>query len=343
MAETSTAPIAEWPANRTSWALTKGATGAGDPDKPAAPRFSFYRGRKALYFSDVLPSVRGGSAATPRMDRLQDRQTMLRLLPAQIAAISLSAPHSAGAAPRRRGFLFLAFAVWSLASAHAANDDQPAAELRLVQDGPQPPDADQARPADAQKVKATPNAPAKPHPIKSAKENPPAAADTKSPASTAPPAAPAPTPSAAGESQPLAHAAQAGVKACLDSLVRDANATIDAPHTAMSQWFNGAGDSHVFQSIVTLTYPNKVLPRAAVVLEGAPTAAHNCDASYVQIFPTARPCNDIQGDLLKGGKVIANMSGLPVTVNAAGARQLLLPGPGGNGCVVVVVGLTFGK
>jgi hypothetical protein len=147
---------------------------------------------------------------------------------------------------------------------------------------------------------------------------------------------------AAAEPQPLAHAAQAGVKACLDGLVRAANATIDAPHTAMSNWYTGAADSHVFESIVSLAYTNKVAPRAAVVLLGSPTANHGCDTSYVQVFPTARPCNEIQGDLLKDGKVVANLSGLAVTVGGNGARQLLLPAPG-NGCVIVVVGLTFGK
>ena len=140
----------------------------------------------------------------------------------------------------------------------------------------------------------------------------------------------------------MAHAAQAGVKACLDGIVRSANATIDTTHTAMSQWSNGAADLHVFESIVSLTYPNRVAPRAVAVLFGAPSAGHDCNSSYVQIFPTARACNDIEGDLLKQGKVVANLSGLPVTVDAVGARQLLLP-TSGNGCVVVVVGLTYGK
>jgi hypothetical protein len=220
------------------------------------------------------------------------------------------------------------------------------APILLAQTGDRPPaDAGQAepsasRPASSAAGKTAP----KPKPkAAQAKDKPPAPAPASSgPPAPVQPAPPAPLPVAAAEPQPLAHAAQAGVKACLDGLVRAANATIDAPHTAMSNWYTGAADSHVFESIVSLTYPNKVAPRAAVVLFGSPTANHGCDTSYVQVFPTARPCNEIQGDLLKGGTVVANLSGMAVTVGGNGARQLLLPTPG-NGCVIVVVGLTFGK
>jgi hypothetical protein len=155
-------------------------------------------------------------------------------------------------------------------------------------------------------------------------------------------AAPKPPPSAAAEPQPLLHATQAGVKMCLDGLTRAANATIDTQHTAMSQWFKGAADSHVFQSIVTLAYPTKIAPHATTILTAAPTAANGCDMSTVEIFPTARPCNDVLGDLLKKGKVVADLSGLPITQSEDGKRQLVMP-TAGNGCVLVVVGLAFGK
>ena len=175
---------------------------------------------------------------------------------------------------------------------------------------------------------------------------PAASAPQPAPAPPAPPAIPADTPrpalSAAAEPQPVIHATNAGVKACLDGIVRASNGTIDTQHTAMSQWFNGAADNHAFQSIVALAYPNKVAPHAAAILLGAPTATRACDTSTVEVFPTARPCNDVLGDLLKTGKVVADLSGLLVTQNAGGVRQILLPSAG-NGCVIVAVGLTFGK
>ena len=178
-------------------------------------------------------------------------------------------------------------------------------------------------------------------------------AKTPSPEPSAPPAAnapatppaeptPKPPPSAAAEPQPVIHATNAGVKACLDGLVRASNATINTQHTAMSQWFTGAPDSHMFQSIVSLAYPTRVVPHAAAILTAAPTASNGCDTSAVEVFPTARPCNEVLADLLKNGKVVADLAGLLVTQNAAGGRQLLMPSAG-NGCVLVAVGLTFGK
>jgi hypothetical protein len=169
----------------------------------------------------------------------------------------------------------------------------------------------------------------------------PAAAVTPA-AAPAQPAPPQPPPSTAAEPQPLVHASQAGVKSCLDGIARAANGTIDTQHAAMSQWFTGAADSHLFESIISLAYPNKVAPHAATVLLAAPTQGQSCDTSTVQIFPTARPCNAVLADLLKTGKVIADLAGMPVSQTPNGARQLLMP-TAGNGCVMIVVNLTFGK
>jgi hypothetical protein len=250
-----------------------------------------------------------------------------------------------------RGLLCIPFICFAAAPASA--DSTPQGAFRIAQTDDQPAEASPPaeapashrttkpapKPARAERAKAKP--PAQPAPAA-----PPAApaqpAPVAQPAAPAQPAPPAPEPAAAAEPQPLAHAAQAGVKACLDGLVRTANATVDTQHTAMSQWYNGAVNSHVFESIVSLSYPNKVAPRAVVMLLGAPTQSQGCDTSYVQVFPTARGCAAIQGDLLKDGKVVANLSGVAVTESSTGARQLLLPAPG-NGCVIVVIGLTFGK
>jgi hypothetical protein len=227
---------------------------------------------------------------------------------------------------------------------------------------------DQNRPAEAPPATASPAAtpeskPAPKHPRKPAPK-PQAAAPAKTtpqpppaptaappgpatPAATpaaapAQPALPQPPPSTAAEPQPLLHASQAGVKSCLDGIARAANGTIDTQHAAMSQWFTGAADSHLFESIVSLAYPNKIAPHAAAVLLAAPTQGQSCDTSTVQIFPTARPCNAVLADLLKDGKVIADLGGMPVSQTPNGARQFLMP-TAGNGCVMIVVNLTFGK
>jgi hypothetical protein len=210
-----------------------------------------------------------------------------------------------------------------------------------------------APPAATPETKPAPKHPPKPAPkpqaaapAKTTPQPPPApaaAAPGATPA-TAPaePAPPKPPPSTAAEPQPLVHASQAGLKSCLDGIARAANGTIDTQHAAMSQWFTGAADSHLFESIVSLAYPNKIAPHAAAVLLAAPTQGQSCDTSTVQIFPTARPCNAVLADLLKDGKVIADLAGMPVSQTPNGARQLLMP-TAGNGCVMIVVNLTFGK
>jgi hypothetical protein len=226
-----------------------------------------------------------------------------------------------------------------------------------AEDQNQPTEAPPAAPPAAKpETKPAPKHPRKPAPkpqaaapANPAPQPPPApaagapAAPAATPAATpVEPAPPRPPPSTAAEPQPLVHASQAGVRSCLDGIARAANGTIDTQHAAMSQWFTGAADSHLFESIISLAYPNKVAPRAAAILLAAPTQGQSCDTSTVQIFPTARPCNAVLADLLKDGKVIADLAGMPVSQTPNGARQLLMP-TAGNGCVMVVVNLTFGK
>lgn len=230
-------------------------------------------------------------------------------------------------------------------------DDQPAdaAQSEEPAPAPKPTPRPPAKPKRESKPKSESKSKSESKPAgqakkKSSKETPPPAAPPEPAAPAEPEGPPPPTPALAApsEPQPVIHAGRAGVKACLDGIVRAANETIDTQHTAMSEWSQGAADSHVFESIVSLAYPNKVAPRAAVVLLGAPTRSQGCDTSFVQVFPTSRDCVAIQSDLLKDGKVIANLSGVPVTQSSTGRRQLLLPTPG-NGCVIVVIGLNFGK
>jgi len=259
-----------------------------------------------------------------------------------------------------RGFLCAAF--FCAAGAPAASLAAAPAALLFAQAEEQPAEAPPAaapaaaapetKPAPKRQRKPSPKpqaaAPAKaspqPQPAPAAAAPAAPAQPQPAPAAAAPaePAPPRPPPSTAAEPQPLVHASQAGVKSCLDGIARAANGTIDTQHAAMSQWHTSAADSHLFESIISLAYPNRVAPHAAVVLLAAPTQAQSCDTSTVQIFPTARPCNAVLADLLKDGKVIADLAGMPVSQTPNGARQLLMP-TAGNGCVMVVVNVTFGK
>jgi hypothetical protein len=259
---------------------------------------------------------------------------------------------------------FLCAAFFCVAAAPPSSSVAAAASAPLVaqaEDQNQPAEASPAAPPPGKpETKPAPKHPRKPAPkpqaaapAKTAPPPPPPQAQP-APAAAPPgptaPAAPAPAappppkppPSTAAEPQPLVHAAQAGVKSCLDGVARAANGTIDTRHAAMSNWFTGAADSHVFESIVSLAYPNAVSPRAVAILLAAPTQPQSCDTSTVQIFPTARPCNVVLADLLKEGKVIADLDGMPVSQSPNGARQILMP-TAGNGCVMIVVALTFGK
>jgi hypothetical protein len=237
-----------------------------------------------------------------------------------------------GAVAAAAGDLLLAQAEDQNQPAEAAPAAPPAAKSE-TKPAPKHPPKPAPKPQAAAPAKTMPQPPPAPA------AGPPAATPAAAPAQPAPPQ---PPPSTAAEPQPLVHASQAGVKSCLDGIARAANGTIDTQHAAMSQWFTGAADSHLFQSIISLAYPNKVAPHAAAVLLAAPTQGQSCDTSTVQIFPTARPCNAVLADLLKTGKVIADLAGMPVSQTPNGARQLLMP-TAGNGCVMIVVNLTFGK
>jgi hypothetical protein len=233
----------------------------------------------------------------------------------------------------------VAAAAGDLLLAQAEDQNQPAEAAPAAPPAAKP----ETKPAPKHPPKPAPKpqaaAPAKtmPQPPPAPAAGPPAATPAAAPAQPAPP-----QPPPAAEPQPLVHASQAGLKSCLDGIARAANGTIDTQHAAMSQWFTGAADSHLFESIVSLAYPNKIAPHAAAVLLAAPTQGQSCDTSTVQIFPTARPCNAVLADLLKDGKVIADLAGMPVSQTPNGARQLLMP-TAGNGCVMIVVNLMFGK
>src|SRR5271156_830775 len=138
------------------------------------------------------------------------------------------------------GALFLAGVFLSAPSgAHAGDETAPLSAPQVAQEqvpGAAPAEKPGPRKARAKKMPKTEPA----APVAQNNPSPPAAQGAQTG-----PAPPTPPPASAAVPQPVAHAAQAGIKVCLDGLVRSANATIDTTHTAMSQWSKASPDAHV--------------------------------------------------------------------------------------------------
>ena len=109
--------------------------------------------------------------------------------------------------------------------------------------------------------------------------------------------------------EPVLHARNAGLGPCTRAVERGSAAVIDAPHSAFSNWNTGAPNLHAFQSIVVETYRSPLAPRAASVILASPSA-NGCDATAIQIFPSARPCAEVEKDILKSSSMIGNLAHL---------------------------------
>jgi len=139
----------------------------------------------------------------------------------------------------------------------------------------------------------------------------------------------------AGQLQPQIHASNAGITTCFDSLARASSQAIDSEHMAYSFWDQKRSNDGTFRSIVSLRYPHGAAPRGAAVIINSPVAGA-CDATTVQVMPTVRPCNTIQGELIKSGKAVANLAGLALIQSPQDLSYLLLP-TSGDGCTIVAI------
>ena len=188
------------------------------------------------------------------------------------------------------------------------------------------------------------SATAKPEARKSAPAKSPETPSSSPAAANAVPApaqqgAASPAPAApVGEFEPVIHARNAKLGACMDNVVGQSARVIDRPHQAASTWVTGAPNDNVFSSIVSLSYPNKVTPNGAAVILAAPLGGGKCQGQSVQIYPTARSCTAVQASLIQIGKTIGTLENLPLLQLKDGSRNLLMPSAGG-GCVVVTVQL----
>jgi hypothetical protein len=139
--------------------------------------------------------------------------------------------------------------------------------------------------------------------------------------------------------EPVLHARNAGLGSCTSAVERGSVFAIDAPHSAFSNWNPGAPNLHAFQSIVIETYQSPVAPRAASIILASPSA-NGCDATAIQVFPSARPCVEVEKDILKSSAVIGKLAGLPLYRSNAGEHRVLMP-TAGNGCVIIGVSVQY--
>jgi hypothetical protein len=64
------------------------------------------------------------------------------------------------------------------------------------------------------------------------------------------------------------------------------------------------------------------------------------DATAIQVFPSARPCIDVEKDILKSSAVIGKLAGLPLYRTNTGEHRVLMPSAG-NGCVIIGVSVQY--
>jgi hypothetical protein len=139
--------------------------------------------------------------------------------------------------------------------------------------------------------------------------------------------------------EPVLHAKNAGLGPCISAVERGSASAIDAPHSAFSNWNSGAPNLHAFQSIVIEAYQSPAAPRAASVILASPSAT-GCDATAIQVFPSARPCIDVERDILKSSAVIGKLAGLPLYRANSGEHRVLMP-TAGNGCVIIGISVQY--
>lgn len=176
-------------------------------------------------------------------------------------------------------------------------------------------------------------------PVKPAKPAPRPAAQQAHPAGTIPAPPDTGNLSQPQSPEPVMHARNAKLGACLSAVERGAASVIDQPHSAFSNWNPGAPAQHAFEAIAIQAYQGSAAPRSASVLLATP-AANGCDASTVQVFPSARSCADIEKDFSKSSRLLGKLAGLPLYGTDNNEHRMLLPSAG-NGCVIVAVHVQY--
>ena len=143
--------------------------------------------------------------------------------------------------------------------------------------------------------------------------------------------------------QPVIHAKEAGLSACLNGINTISRMTVDSTHAAVSTWNKDDPNDRMFNSVVGLTYKSQVAPKAVSVLVTAPTIAKKCDGTTVQVQPSSLTCDAIEKNLSAGSKEKFNdMNSIPMIQTSQMQRFLLMPTQD-SGCVVVAVNTYFAQ
>lgn len=162
-------------------------------------------------------------------------------------------------------------------------------------------------------------------------------------AAKAPDAAPEAAVATAAELQPTQHARAAGVRDCLAGIDELSRLSVAGDYTAVSTWNQGAPNDRLFNAIVGQSNDSKIAPKAVSVLVTSPNVQHKCDATAVEVHPSALSCPDIERTLAQDKREQrVSLSGIPLLQADPSLRYILLPAAA-NGCVVVGVRTLYGK
>jgi hypothetical protein len=155
-------------------------------------------------------------------------------------------------------------------------------------------------------------------------------------------AEPSPNPTAAAEASTFSkRLAAAGVKSCLsriDELGKGVMGGVTSYFSA-SNWNVEAPDKHLASVLLGQKYNNPKLPLGFAVLFGAPNGSDGCDGASVLVLPSPIDCPTLQQDILKRGKLIGDLAGVPFIQDVS--SQVALVATSANTCVMVSIHSAF--
>jgi hypothetical protein len=155
-------------------------------------------------------------------------------------------------------------------------------------------------------------------------------------------AEPSPSPTAAADGSTFSkRLAAAGVKSCLsriDELGKGVMGGVTSYFPA-SNWNVEAPDKHLASVLLGQKYDNPKLPSGFAALFGAPNGSDGCDGVSVQVLPSPIDCPTLQQDILKRGKLIGDLAGVPFIQDVS--SQVALVATSANTCVMVSIHSAF--
>lgn len=133
------------------------------------------------------------------------------------------------------------------------------------------------------------------------------------------------------------HAVQAGLQNCTPIVNHLGNLAADTDYAVQSVWNREQPNEHMFWQLMGLSYSGRPgLNKATGILVAAPIGGNLCEGVLVQVIPSPRSCEAIEGSLGKeGGKAMDGLVGVRNIMTIRGERVMLLPSA--KSCVIVSV------